>query len=192
MRTAIVACAVIACLSGCAGQKEALSPQEEQSWQQFLGQQLAEGMVQPSSEDATAVAAIGDKVVPYVEENLGKAFRDPAGKGDYWLIIVLARTGTPRAAEGVVKALKHDYPGAIGRDRETAAKALVWLGAREAAPALREAIADHEKRIAEKIAEGASEGAQRAYAEEVSNLRACLQQLEQGTGKRDTRNFPFD
>jgi len=192
MRSAMLACAFVVCLSGCAVHKETLAPHELQAWQQFIGKQLAEGMVQPSSDDASAVAAIGNKVVPYVEENLGKAFRDPAGKGDYWLIIVLTRIGTPRAREGIVKALKHDYPGAIGRDRETAAKALVWLGARDTAPALREAIADHEKRIAEKTAEGASEGARRAYAEEVSNLRACLQQLEQNTGKRDTRNFPFD
>ena len=65
--------------------------------------------------------ALGDKIVPHMEQALGTAGTDRAGKGDYWLVVVLTRIGTPRAVEGLCKAVKHDYPGAMGGDRTTAA-----------------------------------------------------------------------
>ncbi|MBN2308129.1 MAG: HEAT repeat domain-containing protein [Candidatus Hydrogenedentes bacterium] len=180
---AVLAAACVLC--GCGGSKPALSVAQQHTWEQFISKQLAGGTVQPNSEDATAVAAIGDAIVPYVEEQLGAAHAGPGGKGDYWLVIVLARLGTPRAIEAIEKVLRHDYPGAVGRDRETAAKALVWLGAADAAPTLEAAIADHERLIREKGRPGQD-------SDEVNVLKDYLEQLQQGTGKRDTATFPFD
>jgi len=183
---------LLALLAGCAKPAPPLSAAEQTTWSGFLAKYQAPGTVQPSSPEAAAVAALGDKIVPHVEKALGSAWGDPAGKGDFWLIVVLARIGTPRAVSGISRALQHDYPGAVGRDRGTAADALVWLGAAQAAPVLEAAIADHEKRIADKAAAGdLSPGARQAYDEEVSHLQACLGQLQAGQGKRDTRNFPF-
>ena len=71
------------------------------------------------------------------------------GKSEYWLTIVLARIGTPRAIDGIVKVLDHDWPGAVGTNRETAAKALVWLGATDRVSSLEAAIADHKRLVAQ-------------------------------------------
>ena len=188
---ALVAWAAAALLlGGCAARKAALAVEEQRTWDTFIQKQLAEGMTQPSSPEAGAVAKLGDKIIPYVEQNFGKAWRDPAGKGDYWLIIVLARLGTPRAVKGICTVLEHKYPGAIGRDRETAAKALVWLGAKDAVPVLKAALADHEMRLAEKVKEDPQKAGR--YDEELKALRESLNHLEAGWGKRDTANFPFE
>jgi len=191
IRAAVMLCAVGLLLQGCAARKSALAPEEQRAWDNFIAKQLDQGMAQPTSQDADAVAAIGDKIVPYVEENLGKAYRGPGGKGDYWLVIVLARIGTPRAIDGIEKVLEHDYDGKIQLDREVAASALVWLGAKEAAPALREAIADQERLIRERSEGDPTKAARFGWDEGLANLKTSLQQLEQGIGVRSARNFPF-
>jgi len=190
-------CCLLVCVGffGCKARVKPLSAEQQVVWDRFLEKHLSSGMVMPNSGDATAVAAIGDAIVPYVEENLGKAYRGPGGKSDYWLLIVLGRIGSPKAVDVICKALEHDYPGALGRDRETAAKALVWLGAKHKAPVLKAAIEDHEKRIKERLAE--KTGGQRqveklGYEEELNTLRRRLKMLEEGKGKRDMTNFPFD
>ena len=175
-------------VSGCGSNK--LSSEDKKTWQRFLDKHLASGMVQPTGQDATDVAAIGDAIVPYIEENLGEAYRRPGAKADYWLVVVLGRIGTPRAVEVIIKVLKHEYPGKLGTDRQVAAKALVWLGISEAAPILKEVIADHQRRIDEKGSVSLVKGIM--YKEEINDLKHCLKQLEQGKGKRDMKNFPFD
>lgn len=181
----MVAMCLAFCLSGCSSTrvKPELSRQEREAWEAFFRNQSAIGSPKEPIGVVNRVVAIGDKIVPYVEDSLGKAYREKAGRGDDDLVIVLARIGTPRAIQGLVKVLEHNYPGAIGRDRMIAASALVRLGAKHAAPALREAIADHQ-RLAR------SGDGQRAA--EIGHLRRCLGQLEQGIGKRDTENFPHD
>ena len=149
-------------------------------------------MTQPTSAEADAVAALGDKVVPYIKEQLGKAYQGPGGKGDYWLIIILARIGTPAAEEVLVEILKHDYPGKVGHDREYAAKALVCLGVGTAAGALRAAIADTERQIREQTGRDPDELLQRGSFSELKAMRESLRQLQKGEGKRATKGFPFD
>jgi len=166
--------------------KAPLTESEQVAWDHFRAKHLSSQAVTPNETEADAVVAIGDKIVPYIEENLGAAARVPGtyGKGEYWLIIVLARIGTPRALDGIEKVLKHDFPGAMGRNRETAAKALVWLGATDRAPVLAAAIEDHERRVAES-------GDPQRYMQEVENLKKYLELLKQGKGKRDKSTFPF-
>ena len=185
---------------GCQRSGGKLSSDEQKIWDNFLDKQLSTGMVQPNSEEASAVAGLGDKIVPLVTKNLGKAYTGPGGKGDYWLVIVLTRIGTPRAVEGIAKVLKHDYPGKIQLDREIAASALVWLGATQAISALKEAVTDSRKFVEQKLndekAEGVSEEAlarhRSDYGKWVEQMEGALNALEQGQGKRDTKNFPFD
>lgn len=166
--------------------RESLTPEEQQAWDAFLAKHLSSGTVTPSEEDADRIAAMGDKIVPYIEEQFGAAAQVPRtfGKSEYWLIVVLGRIGTPRAIDAIVKALEHDWQGAVGRNRETAAKALVWLGARDRIPALEAAIADHERLVAE------SKDPAR-FASEADNLKKYLELLRKGEGKRDKRGFPF-
>ncbi|HUV04946.1 MAG TPA: HEAT repeat domain-containing protein [Armatimonadota bacterium] len=190
-RAAVMLCAVALLLQGCTARKAQLTAEEQRAWDNFIAKQLDQGMVQPTSQDADAVAAIGDKIVPYMEENLGKAYRGAGGKGDYWLVIVLARIGTPRAADAIEKVLKHDYDGKTQLDREIAASALVWLGAKDAAPALKDAIADQEQLIRERSKGDPTKAARFGWDEALANLKASLQQLEQGIGARSTKNFPF-
>lgn len=185
---------------GCQRTGGKLSSDEQRTWDNFLNKQLSTGMIQPNSEEASAVAALGDKIVPRIEKNLGKAYTGPGGKGDYWLVIVLTRIGTPRAVEGIVKILKHDYPGKIQLDREIAASALVWLGAIQAVPALKAVVIDSrkfiEQRLKEEEAKGVSQEAlawhRSDYGKWVEQMEGTLSALEQGQGKRDTTNFPFD
>jgi len=166
--------------------REPLTPEEQRVWERFLATHLSSGTDTPSEEEADAVAAIGDKIVPYIEDQFGAAARVPRtyGKSEYWLLVVLGRIGTPRAIAAIVKVLEHDWPGAVGTNRETAAKALVWLGAYDRIPALEAAIADHERLVAE------SDDPAR-YASEVANLKKYLQLLKKGEGKRDKSGFPF-
>jgi hypothetical protein len=167
------------------GGKQSLTPAEQQVWDRFLSQHLSAGS-NPSEEDADAVAAMGDKIVPYIEDQFGAAARIPGafGKGEYWLIIVLVRTGSPRAIDAIVTVLEHDFQGAVETNRETAAKALVWLGARDRAPALEAAIADHAQLVAK------SKDPQR-YCVAVDNLKQYLGLLKKGEGQRDKSKFPF-
>jgi len=167
-------------------EKEPLTTEEQQAWNQFLSKHLSSQAVVPTEAEADAVAAIGDKIVPYIEEQFGAAARVPRtyGKSEYWLIVVLGRIGTPRAIDAIVKVLEHDWRGAVGTNRETAAKGLVWLGAADRAGALEAAIADHERLVAE------SDDPQR-YAAEVHNLQKHLALLKKGEGKRDKSRFPF-
>jgi hypothetical protein len=166
--------------------RQPLTPEEQQVWDRFLNKHLSSTTVVPTEEEADAVAAIGDKIIPYIEEQFGKAARVPGtyGKSEYWLVIVLARIGSPRAIESIVKVLEHDWQGAVGTGRETAAKALVWLGAADKVPALEAAIADHERLVQES-------GDPERYAPEVSNLKQYLELLKKGEGKRDKSKFPF-
>ena len=168
------------------GGKEPLTDEQQVVWGRFVAKHLSSRAETPSEAEADAVAAIGDRIVPYIEEQFGAAGRVPRtyGKSEYWLIIVLARIGTPRAIEGIVKVLEHDWPGAVGTNRETAAKALVWLGVTDRVAALEAAIADHERLVAQ------SKDPER-YGVEVSNLKKYLALLEEGEGKRDKSGFPF-
>jgi len=147
---------------------------------------LSSTTVTPSEEDADAVAAIGDKIVAYIESQFGNAAGVPGtfGKSEYWLVIVLARIGSPRAIDAVVKVLEHDFPGNIETDRETAAKALVWLGATDRVSDLEAAIAAHEQAVAESSDPG-------RYGVAVDNLKQYLELLKKGEGKRDKSKFPF-
>ena len=201
MRLLGIFCLVLVFFTGgCQRTGGKLSSDEQRIWDNFLNKRLSTGMVNPNSEEASAVAALGDKIVPRIEKNLGKAYTGSGGKGDYWLVIVLARIGTPRAVEGIVKVLKHDYPGKIQLDREVAASALVWLGATQAIPALKEAVTDSRKFVEQKLneekAEGVSEEAlawhRSDYGKWVEQMEGALRALEQGQGKQSTKNFPFD
>jgi len=178
--------AAVFTLAGCGAVKPSLTPDEQRVWEQFLSKHLSSTTVTPTPEDAGAVAAIGDKLVPYIEEQFGAAARVPRtyGKSEYWLVVVLGRIGTPRAVDAIVKVLESDWPGAVGRNREAAANALVWLGAQDRIPDLEAAIADHERRIQES-------GEPERYADELVTLNRRLEQLKTGEGKRDTTNFPF-
>ncbi len=182
----IIAAAVVALVVKFRGGKAALSSEEKGTWEYFLSRHLSSRAVTPTPAEADAVAAIGDKIVPYIEEQFGEAARVPRtfGKSEYWLVVVLARIGTPRAVEAIVTVLKHDFPGAVGSNREVAAEALVWLGARERAADLEAAIVDHDRRVRES-------GRPERYGVEVVNLKKYLALLKEGKGKRDTRNFPF-
>ncbi|HUW61300.1 MAG TPA: HEAT repeat domain-containing protein [Candidatus Bathyarchaeia archaeon] len=168
------------------GGKESLTGEEQQVWDRFLAKHLSSGTETPSEADADAVAAIGDRMVPYIEEQFGAAAQVPRtyGKSEYWLVIILARIGTPRAIDAIVKVLEHDWRGAVGTNRETAAKALVWLGAGDRISALEAAIADHERLVAD------SKDPQR-YGAEVADLKKYLELLKKGEGKRDKSKFPF-
>lgn len=167
---------VVGCvLAGC-GSKPSLTAEQQQAWDRFLAEHLAEGAAVPTSNAADAVASIGDAIVPHIEEQVGKAYGQANDKNDKWLVVVLARIGTPRAIQAIRNVLAHDYPGAVGPDRLAAAKALVWLGAQDAAPALESAIADHERRIRERGQAGRLE-------EEVNSLKRALEQLREGEGK---------
>ena len=77
-------------LAGCSS-KPALTAAEEAVWENYQNKHLARGLVRPTPKEASQVAAIGDKVVPYIEENLGKVYTVIEKKGDYWLLIPLAR-----------------------------------------------------------------------------------------------------
>ena len=192
-------CLVCLLWLGCSS-KPSLSPEEQRAWNTFIDKQLSLGMVQPTSQDASAVATLGNKIVPQVVEHLGKAYRGPGGKGDYWLVIVLARIGTPQAIDGIIKVLKHDYPGKVSLDREIAAKALVWLGATRGIPDLEAAIADTEKQAQAKLDEEKAQGKPQKmlefhafdYRRWSKPLKDAVEQLKQGKGKRDVRNFPFE
>jgi len=166
--------------------KVPLSAAEQQAWERFLRKHLSSTTVLPTEADADEVAAIGDKIVPYIEEQFGAAAKVPGtyGKSEYWLVIVLARIGSPRAIASIVKVLEHEWRGAVGTNRETAAKALVWLGARDRVPVLEAAIADHERLVRES-------GNPERYGGEVKNLRQYLELLKKGEGKRDKSKFPF-
>ena len=201
MRLLGIFCLVLVFFTGgCQGTGGKLSSDEQRIWDNFLNKRLSTGMVNPNSEEASAVAALGDKIVPRIEKNLGKAYTGSGGKGDYWLVIVVARIGTPRAVEGIVKVLKHNYPGKIQLDREIAASALVWLGATQATPALKEAAADSRQFVEQKLKEEEAKGiSQEAlawhksdYGKWVEQMEGALSALEQGQGKRSTKNFPFD
>ena len=167
-------------------EKEPLTAEEQQVWNRFLSKHLSSRAEVPTEAEADAVAAIGDKIVPYIEEQFGAAARVPRtyGKSEYWLIVVLGRIGTPRAIDAIVKVLEHDWQGAVGTNRETAGKALVWLGAVDRASSLEAAIADHKRLVAE------SDDPQR-YRPEVNNLQKYLDLLKKGEGKRDKSRFPF-
>ena len=166
--------------------KAPLTAEEQQVWERLLGKHLSTTTVTPREEDADAVAAIGDKIVPYIESQFGNAAGVPGtfGKSEYWLIIVLARIGSPQAIDAVVKVLEHDFPGNIETDRETAAKALVWLGATDRVSYLEAAIAAHEQAVAQ------SSDPER-YGVAVDNLKQYLELLKKGEGKRDKSKFPF-
>jgi len=171
----VVGCA----LAGCGG----LAPDQQQTWDGFLAEHLTPNADRVAPIDAatmsrwaSAVAGIGDPIVPYIEEQLGKAYEQADGKNDEWLVVMLARIGTPRARQAITKVLAHDYPGAVGPDRLVAAKALVWLGVDDAAPALESAIADHERRIRERGQAGRLE-------DEVNGLKRALEQLREGRGR---------
>jgi len=166
--------------------KVPLTPDEQQVWDRFLAKHLSSTTVQPTEKDADAVAAIGDKIIPYIESQFGEAaqVRGTYGKSEYWLVIVLARIGSPRAIDAIVTVLEHDWPGAVGTSRETAAKALVWLGATDRIPELEAAISDHERLVAE------SSDPQR-FGVEVTNLKQYLELLKKGEGQRDKSKFPF-
>lgn len=168
------------------GGKEPLTTEEQRVWERFLAKHLSSGTETPSEAEADAVVAVGEKIVPYIEGQFGAAARVPGtyGKSEYWLTIVLARIGTLRAIDGIVKVLEHDWPGAVGTNRETAAKALVWLGAADRIAALEVAIADHKLLVAQ------SKDPQR-YGVEVNNLLKYLELLKKGEGKRDKSKFPF-
>ena len=165
---------------------EPLTPEEFQVWNRFLEKHLSSGTAAPTEAEADAVVAIGEKIVPTIEEQFGAAARVPGtyGKSEFWLIVVLARIGTPRAIDGIVKVLEHDWRGAVGTNRETAAKALVWLGAVDRIASLEAAIADHKRLVAR------SNDPQR-YQAEVNNLLKYLDLLKKGEGKRDKSKFPF-
>ncbi len=183
MRNRMAILLVVGCvLAGC-GSKPSLATDQQQAWDVFLAEHLtpgADGVVPVDaatmSNRADAIAAIGDAIVPYIEEQLGKAHEQADGKNDEWFVVVLGRIGSPRAIEAITKVLAHDYPGAVGPDRLAAAKALVWLGAEDAAPALESAIADHERRIRERAQAGRLE-------DEVNTLKRALEQLREGEGK---------
>jgi hypothetical protein len=168
------------------GGKESLTGEEQRIWEQFLAKHLSSGTATPSEAEADAVVALGGKIVPHVEEQFGAAARVPGtyGKSEYWLIVVLARIGTPRAIDGIVRVLEHDWPGAVGANRETAAKALVWLGAVDRIAALEAAIVAHQRLVAQ------SKDPPR-YGAEVNNLAKYLELLKKGEGKRDKSKFPF-
>ncbi|GAI82129.1 unnamed protein product, partial [marine sediment metagenome] len=167
-------------------EKVALSQEEQRVWDRFLGKHLSSQAVTPTEADADALAAMGDKIIPYIEDQFGKAAGVPRtyGKSEYWLIIVLARIGSPRAIESIVTVLEHKWGGAVGTNRETAAKALVWLGAKDKVPELEAAIADHERLVAQ------SKDPER-YGVEVINMKQYLELLKKGEGKRDKSKFPF-
>ena len=167
-------------------QREPLTAEEQRVWQRFLEKHLSSGMQVPTESDADAVAAIGDKIIPYVEEQFGAAARVPGtyGKSEYWLVVVLGRIGTLRAVDAIVKVLEHDWRGAVGTNREVAAQALVWLGAADRIPALEAAIADHEQIVARSADPP-------RYAVEVRNLKNYLDLLKKGEGIRDKSKFPF-
>lgn len=168
------------------GGKEPLTAEEQRVWERFLAKHLSSGTEVPSEAEADAVVAIGEKIIPYVEGQFGAAARVPGtyGKSEYWLTIVLARIGTPRAIDGIVKVLEHDWSGAVGTNRETAAKALVWLGAADRIAALEAAIAGHKRLVAQ------SKDPER-YGVEVNALVQYLELLKKGEGKRDKSKFPF-
>ncbi len=168
------------------GGRVPLTEEEQRVWDRFLSKHLSSGTESPSEADADALAAIGDKIVPYIEDQFGKAAKVPRtyGKSEYWLIIVLARIGSLRAIESIVEVLEHDWPGAVETNRETAAKALVWLGAQDKVPDLEAAIADHERLVAE------SRDPDR-YRSGVVNLQQYLELLKKGEGIRDKSKFPF-
>jgi len=193
---ALLSISSAAFLASCGSAKQPLTSEEQQAWDNFIGKQLSQTMQRPTSQDANAVAAIGDKIVPYIEESLGKgaaASIHNAGPSDHWLVIVLARIGTPRAVEGISKVLRHEYPGRLGIDRETAAKAVEWLGAKEAIPALEYAIQDHIEEIIEQTGSPPDENnLLDEYGQEVKRLRQRLENLKAGKGVRATTNFPYD
>ena len=113
-----------------------MTPQEQQVWDSFLNKHMSAGS-NPSEEQADAVVAIGDKIIPYIEDQFGRSARIPGsyGKGEYWLLITLTRIGSPRAVEAILTVLASNQ-GAVESNRETAAKALVWLGASDRVPEL--------------------------------------------------------
>jgi len=190
-------CSVIF-VSGCS--KPSLSDEEKRIWDGFQAKRYASGMTQPTPEDASAVAAIGDKIVPYIEADLGKSSDPIHHKSDYWLIVVLGRIGTPDAIRVIRKVVRHDYSGETSRDRETASKALVWLGATEGIDDLKYAIADTKKMIADERAKDKASGLGKMQlklnalmdSQWLKTLERNLKTLERGNGIRDTKNFPFD
>lgn len=166
--------------------KEPLTSEDQQVWDRFLSKRFSSEAVTPSEEDANQVAAMGDKIAPYIEEQFGAAARVPRtyGKSEYWLHVVLGRIGTPQAIDAIVKVLEHDWQGAVGTNGETSARALVWLGAQDRIPGLEVAIVAHDRLVAEN-------DDPLRYASEVENLKKYLALLRKGEGIRDKSGFPF-
>lgn len=172
-----------------------LTADEQEAWDNFIEKHMS-NRERPSEDDINAVVALGDRIVPNIEDYLGRAAPFPVMKSDVTLVIVLGRLGTPCAVETILKVLHHDYPGRVSQDRETAADALVWLGATEGIPVLEAAIEDHRRRIEEDLANRPSPTAESrrvTYAEEMRVLERHLENLKAGEGIRDTKKqFPYD
>lgn len=172
-----------------------LTAEEQKVWDRFINKHMANREC-ASEDDINAVVEIGDKIVPHVERKLGKAASFPVMKPDASLITILGRIGTPRAVEALLKVVRHDYPGRISNDRELAADALVWLGAKEGIPVLEAAIEDHRRRIEEALAgeTGPMTDMRRFdYDIEIQQMERHLADLKAGQGIRDTKKqFPYN
>jgi hypothetical protein len=185
-------------LAGCSS-KPSLTADEQAVWDNYINKHQSRGTVRPSSKEADRVAELGNKIVPYIEDNLGKAYTSVGKKGDYWLVIPLARIGTEKAKEVIVKVLHHDYPGKLEHDREVAAKALVWLGATEYTADMEAVVEDMERRFDKELAKDKADGltGQKLeykkfdYQRRLEIFRDSLAKLKSGKGKRDTTDFPF-
>jgi hypothetical protein len=191
MRKRLLAVIVLVALAGCAHPPPPLTASEQAAWSDLLASYQQPGTYAVLSQKADAVAAVGDKIVPYIESSLGRSGSESQTRGDYWLIVVLARIGTPRAVQALGKVLRHEYRGAVGRDRLLAAQAVVWLGAIQALPDLQAAVTDHNKRLAAWDSQsGLAPSLREEYASEAKQLAVYLQTLQGGQGKQDTRYFP--
>ncbi|MCP4638816.1 MAG: hypothetical protein GY851_00210 [bacterium] len=169
-------------LCGCGGSKPALTPQQDAALKAFAARcQTGTGVI-PETEMAQVVA-IGDPAVPYLEEILyGNG--EPPAPDDYIVIVALARIATPASILSIANSLNPDKPLLSPFGLETAADALVCLGATGAAPALTVAIGRVEREIQDR---------RRAnlYRETPDKLKRSLERLQNGEGKEDTADFPI-
>ena len=194
-KTFLLLCAVAMILvANCNGKLSIEEKLQLLALEEFVHNHVTDPDYKPDSNARETIPELGDKAVSPLMEVVGQAAAPDkkVKKSDYWIIVFLTRIGTPKATDGIIKILEHDYEGAIAEDRQVAARALVALGAKGATSTLRKVIEKHKAWAEQQLQNSGStwespEG--QNYKQQLDNLSGLLEKLKSGEGKIDHRRF---
>jgi len=160
----------------------------------FVELHVTDPEYKPNPTSRESIVKLGNKAVSRLLEILGQAAAPDkkVKKSDYWIIVLLTQIGTPKAVDGLITILEHDYEGDIALDRQVAARALVALGAKKATATLEQVIQKHQAWAELQLQNSGAawdspEG--RKYQEQLDNLNGALKKLKSGEGITDRRKF---